>query len=371
MNNNITYKDAGVNIKDGDDYSSFIYTLIRNTWRNEGWRKIIVPFDDFSGLRMIDVSNLGPEAMMGLNFDGIGTKVEIAERCGRFDTLGYDLMAMVCDDAAIRGAEPVLVGSILDFNRLNFLKNKDHLVQIVEGYVKAALAANVSIINGEVAELGNRVGGFGNMNFNWGAGCVWFGRKSNLISCKDIKVGHKLVAFREDGFRSNGLSLVRRILENHFSEGSKIDNLYYPILEPSQIYTKVIVDITGGFSNSARIKVSGMAHITGGGLPGKVGRMLKPTGLGAKIDRPMEPSQIMLDIQELGCVSDTEAYSTWNMGQGLVIATSDSDTILRVASEYRIQAQVIGEVIQKPVIEIKNRGCYSGINWLQFSLGGK
>lgn len=361
-----TYKESGVDIKTGDEFSAYIYSQIKKTWANQSWKEIIIPFDDFSGLRMIKIANFGSCSVMGLNFDGIGTKVEFAELCKDFSTLGYDLLAMVCDDAAVRGAEPVVVGSILDFNKLNIKEYSKQAKDLIDGYVGAAKAANVSIINGEVAELGNRVGGVGDFNFNWGAGCVWFGKSYNLISGKDIKVGDKLVGFREDGFRSNGLSLVRQIIANTCFKFNVTD-MYRQILTPSKIYTRAIVDITGGFAKSGRTFVSGMAHITGGGLPGKVGRMLKPTGLGARIDNPFEPPPIMTYMQDVGVVTDREAYKTWNMGQGLVIATSNPEIVLQVADEHNIPAKVIGEIIQEPIIKIKNEGWNrDNIPWLRF-----
>ncbi|MDP2946521.1 MAG: AIR synthase related protein [Nanoarchaeota archaeon] len=150
---------------------------------------------------------------MNIGFDGVGTKMELAERVNDHNTIAFDLFAMVCDDAVVRGAEPVLIGSILDVNSLG--KDGENYIeqvrQLAKGYVEAAREANVAIVNGEVAELGNRVGGFGSFNYNWGAGVVWFAKKNNLFTGREIKVGDAVVAFKENGFRSNGLSLVRNI----------------------------------------------------------------------------------------------------------------------------------------------------------------
>ena len=152
----ISYIDSGVNIELGDDVSKVLYNAAKETWKNREGRlgKVIVPFDDFSGVRAIDVSNLPEGTLMNLGFDGVGTKMELAERIDDYGTIAYDLFAMVCDDAVVRGAEPVLIGSILDVNSLGEGDEVhiDQIKQLAQGYIGAAKAANVAIVNGEVKD---------------------------------------------------------------------------------------------------------------------------------------------------------------------------------------------------------------------------
>ena len=218
----VDYKSSGVNIELGDDVSKILYNAAKQTWDNRKGKlgELIVPFDDFSGVRAIDVSNLPSGTLMNIGFDGVGTKMELAERINDHRTIAYDLFAMVCDDAVVRGAEPVLIGSILDVNSLG---NEDttfveQVKQLAEGYINAAKSANVAIVNGEVAELGNRIGGFGPFNYNWGASVVWFANRDRLFTGREIQAGDYLVGLRETGFRSNGLSLVRKIMKENYGE---------------------------------------------------------------------------------------------------------------------------------------------------------
>ena len=113
----VTYKDSGVNIDLGDDASKVLYEAAKLTWKNRRGRlgEVVEIFEDFSGLRAINVGNLPLDTYMNINFDSIGTKIELSERIAKHDTVAYDLFAMVCDDAVVRGAEPVLVGSIFIF----------------------------------------------------------------------------------------------------------------------------------------------------------------------------------------------------------------------------------------------------------------
>ena len=360
-----TYADSGINIELGDDASTILYNASKLTWENRTGKlgEVVEPYEDFSGLRAIKVGGLPKDAYMSLGFDGVGTKTEIAERTARHDTIAHDLFAMVCDDAVVRGAEPVLVGSILDVKSLG--KNEksyiDFVRQLAKGYIAAAEEANVAVINGEVAELGARVNGYGDFNYNWGAGVVWFARKNRLLTGKKIKRGDQIVALREDGFRSNGLSLVRKIMhnthgENWHEETFQGRNLGDLVLHPSKIYSAAVVEMFGGFNDEPKAEIHGVAHITGGGIPGKLGRVLRPSGLGAYLNTLFPPCDLMLYCQEKGNVNDKEAYRTWSMGQGMLIITPNPDSVMNVAHFYGITSQIVGEIIEEPVIRIKSKG---------------
>ncbi len=361
----MTYEDAGVNIKLGDDVSKILYNAAKETWANRKGKlgELIVPFDDFSGVRAIDVSNLPSGTLMNIGFDGVGTKMELAERINDHSTIAYDLFAMVCDDAVIRGAEPVLIGSILDVNSLgkdgeNYL---EQIKQLAKGYIEAAKAANVAIVNGEVAELGERVKGFGSFNYNWGAAVVWFAGKDKLFTGREIKVGDSIVAFKENGFRSNGLSLARKVFQKVYGDdwhkkelnGVSLGKL---ALTPSKIYSKTIIDAHGGISSEKKAEIHGVAHITGGGIPGKLGRALKASGFGAELNDLFKPCKAMLHCQDIGNINDREAYSTWNMGNGMLVITPEPEKIIQIAKENGVEAKVAGKITTEKQIKIKNKG---------------
>lgn len=389
----ITYADSGVNIELGDDASKVLYNAAKQTWKNRKVRigEVITPFDDFTGLRAVDISKLPEGSMMGAGSDGVGTKIEIAERTGNHAYSARNLIAMVADDAVVRGAEPIVVTSVLDVNSLQ--DTTEAIRKIARGYIDAARDANVAVINGETAELGERVRGYSKLPgffrrlsqswkyltrgdlpaqegfaYNWGATCIWFARKERLFTGMEIKEGDYIVGLREHGFRSNGISLVRKVLANaHGREWHTRDwkdgmNLGETVEEPSKIYTKAVVDMFGGFEGTPKAQVHGVAHITGGGVPGKLGRILRPSRLSAVIDNPFEPSEFVRYVQELGNVLDAEAYKTWNMGQGMLVITPEPDKVVAVAGSYGIKGQRVGIIEptkDKPRITISNRGVYS------------
>jgi len=357
------YVDSGVNIELGDDASKILFEAAKKTFENRKGNigEIIIPFDDFSGVRVIDVSKLPENSFMCIGFDGVGTKVEVAQRMNNHTSIAFDLFAMVCDDAILRGAEPVLVGSVLDVSSLD--SNIENVKQLAEGYIAAAKEANVAVVNGEIAELPNAVGGYGKFKYNWCASVVWFVNKDKLLTGKEIKEGDSIVVLQEKGFRSNGLSLVRKTFEmkhgnewhNFNFEGEKLGNL---VLIPSTIYSKSLVHMHGGFKTKGCCEIHGIAHITGGGLPGKLSRTLKPSGFGAELDNLFEPCDAMKYCQKLGNVSDEEAYKTWNMGQGLAIITPEPEKVVEEAKKFGIEGKIAGKIIKENKIKLKSKGVF-------------
>jgi len=367
----MNYEKSGVSDQLGDEASEVLYKAAKLTWRNRSdiFGDVIEVSEDFTGLRGINIGGLPKGSFMNIGFDGVGTKMELAERTAKHDTIAYDLFAMVCDDAVVRGAEPVLVGSILDVNKLKEPGKKgrnysDLIKQLAKGYVEAAKDAGVAVVNGEIAQLGARVQGFGPFNYNWGAGVAWFANKNRVFSGREIKEGDYLVGFKERGFRSNGLSLVRKIMEtklgmNWYENSINAWNIADLALIPSKIYSRAIVDIHGGFAREPRVEIHGVVHITGGGIPGKLGRVLKPSGLGAYVESPFKPCELMSFCQKIGGISDESAYKTWNMGQGMIVVSPDPDGVLERVRNYGIDVQILGKVRKDPGIVIKSRGYHS------------
>lgn len=367
-----------VNIELGDDVSRMLYEASKLTHDNRPG--LLVEFhESFSGLRAIPGSMLRDVDNMYLNlaFDGVGTKVEVSERLDDHSVVAHDLFAMVCDDAVVRGAEPVAIGSILDVRQLD---DNDHtrtaVKQLSQGYVEAAKAAGVVVVNGEVAELGDRIGGHGDFNYNWGAAVLWFAHRDRILTGHQVKPGDSLVGLAEHGFRSNGITDVRKAMleaygpewQDEVPEWLGSLSLGQLVQKPSIIYSKFISSLTGGFdiNQAPKAEVSAVAHITGGGQPSKLSRMLEPSGLGVTIANPINPPDIMLHAQELRGFNDREAYGKWHMGPGMILATSEPGKVLDEAEEQGIVAQQIGEVTEEPGIRIKNRGIVQDEEWLSF-----
>ncbi len=346
-----TYRDAGVDLTLSERCSRMLYEAARKTFANRRGRfgEPSGEFEGFSG--PIYVPELR-DAFLLKNSDGVGTKVEVAETLRKHDTIAFDLLAMVCDDAVAMGAEPFAVTNTLNVRSLNI----DVIEQLARGLVKAARRARIAVVGGELAVLGDRVRG----EYLWDADCLAVLERSKAFRRGEIQPGDRIVGLKERGFRSNGFSLLRKILGEHLGLGWA-GVPYDPrrswgevALTPSVIYTPLVVDAVGAYGEPPRAEVKGAAHITGGGIPGNLPRCLPP-GLGAYVD--VEPLEPMLRLQELGDVPDEEAYRVWNMGVGMLLVTND-DAIFEIVREHGVEALEAGEVIPEPKIVLKNRGAF-------------
>lgn len=378
-----------VNIELGDNMSRMLYEASRLTFENRPGL-VETRVDSFSGFRAIDGDYLGDMRghVLQIGLDGVGTKVEIAERTKIHRTIAHDLFAMICDDAAVRGGEPLVVGSVLDVNQLNDNdETRDAMRQLAEGYVKAARASGTVVLNGELAELGGRIDGYtesfladrgGQLNYNWAGVVLWDALKSRVLDGSALSPGDSLVGFKENGFRSNGITDVRKAMmgeygpEWHNQTVHELGDITLGelVLKPSTIYCKAVTSMHGGRDPDRQplARISAVSHITGGGQPSKLGRMLEASGCGVIIDKPLNPPKIMLHVQSLRGLDDSTAYGKWHMGPGMVVATPEPEKVIAEASNHDIEAQEIGYVTDVPVIRILNRGAQQDEEWLTFSL---
>ena len=254
--------DSGLDLNRQDRASAVAYGWAQRTFANREGR---------SGFPVLGTSGFFANLMdfagtvIAMTSDGIGTKVELAERTGVYHTLGFDLTAMVVDDLVAVGCEPVNLTNILDVDTVD----PSLVDELMQGLHEAAAAARVAVVGGEIAELGDRIGGWGEgMHFNWCAtaiGVLPAGRQP--LDGRLVAAGDAVVALRSDGFRSNGFSLVRRVMADEFGadwhrEPFGDDTWGRVLLTPSRIYTPLVVDLL-----TEGVALSGVVHVTGEAFP--------------------------------------------------------------------------------------------------------
>lgn len=332
-----TYSDSGVNIELGDESSRLAYKAAMETFASRSGM-IGEPVKDEGGFAgLLDMGDF----YLVQNDDGVGTKIQIAESIGKYDTLGYDLVAMVADDAICIGAEPISITNTLDVDKVDPQK----IGALMNGLKDAATKHKIVVPGGEIAELGSAVSGY-----LWNATAVGVVEKDKLITGKNIQAGDQIIALHSVGFRSNGISLVRHILKNHFGPDwahQKYDDTRTwgeVTLTPSLIYTSAILELHGRFRQPKIADLKGIAHITGGGIEGNLSRVMKKTQFRANLDRLPTPHEPMLRLMEMGQVSEEEAKKTWNMGVGMIVISNDVDQISTVCQKHGIQTSVIGQI---------------------------
>ena len=174
-------------------------------------------------------------------------------------------------------------------------------------------------------------------------------------------MGDTIIMLKERGFRANGLSLVRKIFKETYGEDwyhipFEDSTLGLKVLTPSIIYSKAVVDAHGGFKTQGRAIIHGVAHITGGGLPEKLGRILKPSGLGVKLNNLFDVPSIIAHAQKIGKINDRDAYGTWNMGNGMAIITPEPEKVIQIMEEHGIVAQVAGVIEKEAGVRLISKG---------------
>jgi len=342
--------DSGLDLDRQDRASTIAFEWARRTFGNRAGG---------SGLPVLGTGGFFANLMdfagttIAMTSDGIGTKVELAERTGVYHTLGFDLMAMVVDDLAAAGCEPVNVTNILDVDAADAAVVDD----LMRGLHDAAAVARVAVVGGEIAELGDRIGGWGTgMHFNWCATAIGVlppGREP--LDGRRVEPGDVVVALRSDGFRSNGFSLVRRVMaaafgpdwhQEPFGDGT----WGRVLLTPSRIYAPLVVDLL-----HAEVDLTGAAHVTGGGVPRNLARLLRASGLGADLDALFPPHPFMGELMRVGQIPAEQAYRLWNMGNGMLLTMPPEgvDACLEAAATRGDPARVAGRVTTDPVIELR------------------
>lgn len=343
---------SGIDTNLGSACSRTAFGWAKQTFTNRKRHGRMLPTVDGGYASMMDFNG----TRIGVSSDGIGTKIEIAERMKKYDTLGFDLVAMTIDDLVANGFEPAGISNILDVDNLNH-RTVDELMR---GLHDAARFSSIVVTGGEIAELGSRIGGYGTgMHCNWcatGIGMLHRNLKQPLNGF-DIKPGDAIIALYNPGLRSNGFSLARKVLTERYGEkwhakrDPKSKQLWGDaLLTPSLIYTPAIVRLL-----DKKITVHGVAHITGGGVVDNLGRLLKHNKLGAKLENLFQPDLFLTSLMEIGKISPQKAYQYWNMGNGMLVILPQKMvkaalSTLRGLSPYR--ANLAGTVTDEQEILI-------------------
>jgi phosphoribosylformylglycinamidine cyclo-ligase len=330
-----SYEDAGVSISAGEEAVERIKSTVRSTFSPE----VIGDIGGFGGLFAFAQHRYSHPVLVS-STDGVGTKALVAQAAGRFDTIGVDLVAMCVDDIVCQGAEPLF---FLDYIAVGKL-DPDHIEQLVEGVAHGCRQAGCALIGGEMAE---HPGAMAPGEFDLVGFAVGVAERDRLITGQHVRPGDVLIGLPSPGLRSNGYSLARKVLldggERRLDDpawAGAHHSLADELLLPSVVYAPAIAALL------RVVDVRSIAHITGGGLPGNLTRVL-PEGTGAVIERrSWEPPRIFGEIQRLGDVSDDEMAKVFNLGIGMVVvvAPEEAHRTLDVLRTEGHRAVEIGQI---------------------------
>ena len=331
-----TYAGAGVDIDAGERAVDRIKQHVRSTFRPE----VIGDIGGFGGLFALDLSGYRTPVLVS-STDGVGTKALVAQATGRFTTIGVDLVAMCVDDLVCQGAEPLFFLDYIAVGRLD----PDHIDQLVDGVASGCRQAGCALIGGEMAE---HPGAMEAGEFDLVGFAVGIVERDDLIDGRTITPGDVLIGLPSTNLRSNGYSLARRVLLERAGlplDGPAYEGAHHSLgeelLAPSVIFSPAIRAL------QRAVDVRGVAHITGGGLPGNLDRVL-PSGTAAEVEwGTWEVPPIFGEIQRLGQVEDDEMAKVFNMGVGMVVVVPEKESFkaLDVARSEGHRASIIGRIV--------------------------
>ncbi|MFN3870399.1 MAG: phosphoribosylformylglycinamidine cyclo-ligase [Aquificaceae bacterium] len=316
--NEWTYEKAGVSLKRADAFVEYIKEKVKTL------KKQALLFGGFaSGISLEGFK----KPLLMMTTDGVGTKLKIAQEVGVHNTVGIDLVAMNVNDIITTGAKPL---AFLDYIAVGKIE-PEILNKVMDGMVEGCKMADVALVGGETAEMPDF---YPEGVYDLAGFCVGVCEEEELITGKDIKPGDVIIGLPSSGFHSNGYSLIRKILKSKgigyrdsFDGSNK--KVWEILLEPTRIYSKEIEAIKGA------CKIKGMAHITGGGIPGNLIRIL-PESCKAIVEKAKIPKDPVFDwIRDLGKVPIEEMYKTFNMGVGfmLVVSPQEVDKVLKAIDD--------------------------------------
>ncbi|MBI2898365.1 MAG: phosphoribosylformylglycinamidine cyclo-ligase [Deltaproteobacteria bacterium] len=329
-----TYKDAGVDIDAGDALVERIKPLAART-RIPG---VIADVGGFAGLFAVPAGMREPVLVSGT--DGVGTKLEIAFAADRHETIGQDLVAMSANDVATTGARPLFFLDYYATGRLDV----DRAERVMRGIAEGCRLAGCALLGGETAEL---PGFYARGEYDLAGFVVGIVERSEILDGRSVVPGDALIGIASTGLHANGYSLARRVLlqDAGLALDSRPESLEKPLvdvlLEPTRIYVRAI-EVARAHGLAAA------AHITGGGLPGNIPRVL-PEGLGARIDPRRWKRHAIFDlVQRLGPVEEDEMRCTFNLGLGLVmvVPARRADGCVDALGAAGWTAARVGEVVE-------------------------
>ena len=331
-----SYRAAGVDLDAGEEAVRRIGPLVRGTYRSE----VIGDIGGFGGLFDIGRSGYRDPLLVSAT-DGVGTKAEIARQTGRLDTIGRDLVAMCVDDLVCVGAAPLFFLDYLAVGRLD----PGAVEGLVSGIAAGCIEAGCALIGGEMAE---HPGVMATNQFDLVGFAVGAVERDEVLDGSAAVGGDVLVGIESPNLRSNGFSFVRRLvfdvvghdLDQPAWEGAAT-TLADELLDPSVIYAPAVV------AALAHHEVHAAAHVTGGGLPGNLPRVINDK-LDAVVDRSTwEVPRIFRELQAMGNVSDDEMDRVFNMGLGmvLVVPAVDVDGVVATLAAHDRSARVVGELV--------------------------
>lgn len=340
----VTYKSAGVDLELYDEAMRRLPKLMQRTFTP----RVLPVADAFAGLMRLNHSarpgaHSYQDPVLVSGTDGVGTKLKVAQLVGKYDTVGIDLVAMSVNDVLCLGAEPLF---FLDYLALG-KDNPDLIAALVKGVSDACVECGASLLGGETAIMPDI---YHSGDFDMAGFCVGVAERTRLIDGKAIRPGDVVIGLPSSGFHSNGYSLIRKVVFGlaKLTVNDRVPELGRTVgealLEPTRLYPRIILEVLRAYR--VKVAVSGLAHITGGGLKDNIERLL-PEGCRLMLNRTAWPAPpVFTWLQNLGRIDRDEMFHVFNMGIGftLIVRPRFVDSVRRHLTQSGSENWIIGEI---------------------------
>jgi phosphoribosylformylglycinamidine cyclo-ligase len=332
----LTYREAGVDIEAGEALVERIKPMAQRTMRPE----VLGGIGGFGAL--FEISKKYKQPVMVSGTDGVGTKLKLAFRLKKHDTIGIDLVAMSVNDILVSGAEPAF---FLDYFACGQL-DVNVAADVVKGIAEGCFQAGCALIGGETAEM---PGMYDPTEYDLAGFAVGLVEKTKIIDGLRIAPGDAVIGLASSGCHSNGYTLVRTVVAKSSSdifepfEAEGTRTLGEALLEPTRIYVKPVL------ATLAKVDVKGLAHITGGGLTENIPRVL-PEETSARLETPRWPRpEIFKWLQKTGDIEDAEMHRTFNCGIGMamIVPKAEAKAAIDSLASHGVEAFEIGAIVPR------------------------
>ena len=322
-----TYEKSGVNINAGDNFVKYIANLNKKKKTTHNNNNI----GSFASITSIPAGLKKP--LLVSSTDGVGTKIEIANKLNKFDTIGIDLVAMCVNDILVQGAKPIIFLDYISIDRINLNKLK----KIINGIQKGCQISGCSLVGGETAEM---PGTYSKNKFDIAGFSLGIVESKKLLKKSNVKENDIIMAVPSTGLHSNGYSLVRNILNRNNININQNNFLRKELLKPTKIYVGEILNLL------KKNLIHSCAHITGGGLPGNLIRIIPKNYCANIYLNKLKIKPIFKWIKSRN-VSDAEMLKTFNCGVGFCLITKKNkvDKVKKYFSK-EFKPYVIGQIIK-------------------------
>jgi len=365
--NGKAYALDGVNVEEEASFSKFASRVCIDSYNNSPFIAVHdLSGGQFRGPRPFSFKNLPNGYFIEAATDGLGTKGILIDAAKTHNMAAYDIIAATGSDITRYGGVPLVFVNVLDTSSVGNEGDEvsNTYKSLMQGLGEVAKKGKVVLLKGETAQMGDAMGSEikdSKTKLNWSGTMIGAYHPDKMITGENLAPGQVIIGLKEDGFRCNGISSVRKALREKFGSewwnNPEAEESIKQAATPSVLYDTYVNTLHGWFDKNFKQEVilHSVVHLSGGALKEKLAKdILFPKGLSAELPDLWEPPKIMRECAFWRNISDEEFYEAWNGGQGmlLIVDEKDADYCVKRAEDFSIKAKVVGKITKEPAPQV-------------------